>query len=849
MPPYGYDPPYIRRGGASAQNNSQNPPELTTWKHELAKSVKDIEAYGNFATSKTYTTFSNPGLEVADVKIPLPLPDLYAEQIKAVARSAPFGRGDETVVDHSVRLTWELNHDEFRITNPSWQAFLDRLTQDAAAGLGLKPDEIRIEPYKLLLYERGSFFKPHKDSEKTSGMIGSMIVCLPSPHEGGDVHLSHAGSKSVFATAPSSAFDLKVLAWYSDVTHEVKEVTSGHRLALTFNMIQTSASGKSGSFFVQQQLQLRGLMERWQQRFSNLERLVIFTDHKYTPQSLSANNMMKTLKGRDRAVLESLRSVCADIGIYIFLANVEKKSSDLYGDDLDSEEDDDIGIWMELLCDLKGKELARDVAMDETDILGPIHTKGDTLTRRRRASSQAMRAIVLIPWDKLYTILDHINTVALTSLVMENYMKDHKDLALRAHASDFMSKALSLGNAVGIRSIVLTMAWTTNNDELYRNAIRSYTASGEVPDDLVEKLASLLKKTRSATRASECQRRLVSKLQESSNKALVGQAIEMLVDRDRANVMPGAENIAKEILGSQLPSLCLGKVDWLKGHLLNKDSVVESDRFLRLIEVCLECDWVQETTELLRLSYEHLKQRDSETPQLEAHVINHMTSIGNIGPSFVCQLAELSQNPLAPFIEPQRKLIEHIIRNYIVGKPPVPPPQPEGWTFKPGGCKPLRAWGGAPCDICQPLDEFLVDPDRQTGEFCDTVNRRRHIEKQLPRHLFLCTTDPHGRGGRHCQTLVVTKRMKGGDHVAIMELYNGDIQRLRKKVEHLRTDSFRNILGDDLYRELILMDRLPGSQAARTAGSIPQAVAGIKREAEDDGMLPPATRRYYNGHG
>lgn len=72
--------------------------ELNEWKDDLAKEIEAIEAYGDFASQKTYTTFVNPGLEVADVKIPLPLADLYADQIKAVARSAPFGRGDETVV-------------------------------------------------------------------------------------------------------------------------------------------------------------------------------------------------------------------------------------------------------------------------------------------------------------------------------------------------------------------------------------------------------------------------------------------------------------------------------------------------------------------------------------------------------------------------------------------------------------------------------------------------------------------------------------------------------------------------------------------------------------------------------
>jgi len=33
--------------------------------------------------------------------------------------------GDQTMVDDSVRKTWELDHTQFRLSNPRWQAFLD----------------------------------------------------------------------------------------------------------------------------------------------------------------------------------------------------------------------------------------------------------------------------------------------------------------------------------------------------------------------------------------------------------------------------------------------------------------------------------------------------------------------------------------------------------------------------------------------------------------------------------------------------------------------------------------------------------------------------------------------------
>jgi len=80
---------------------------------------------------------------------------------------APFGHGDKTIVDTSVRDTWELDASKFNLKNPEWSKFFDAMLQNTAAGLGL--GKVVANPYKLLLYESGSFFKPHKDSEKEKG--------------------------------------------------------------------------------------------------------------------------------------------------------------------------------------------------------------------------------------------------------------------------------------------------------------------------------------------------------------------------------------------------------------------------------------------------------------------------------------------------------------------------------------------------------------------------------------------------------------------------------------------------------------------------------------------------------
>lgn len=46
------------------------------------------------------------------------------------------------------------------------------------------PAEVEARLYKLLLYERGSHFKPHRDSPKGGpGMFGTLTLMLPSENE------------------------------------------------------------------------------------------------------------------------------------------------------------------------------------------------------------------------------------------------------------------------------------------------------------------------------------------------------------------------------------------------------------------------------------------------------------------------------------------------------------------------------------------------------------------------------------------------------------------------------------------------------------------------------------------
>jgi hypothetical protein len=45
-------------------------------------------------------------------------------------------------------------------------------------------------------------------------MFGTLVICLPSKHEGGEVHVMHGGQKKILATAESSEFNYTYLCWF-----------------------------------------------------------------------------------------------------------------------------------------------------------------------------------------------------------------------------------------------------------------------------------------------------------------------------------------------------------------------------------------------------------------------------------------------------------------------------------------------------------------------------------------------------------------------------------------------------------------------------------------------------------
>src|SRR5262249_46781845 len=138
------------------------PRDLTGGKHmshavarELSRVLAKIDRPGSFCVSGSAPAVL-PGLEVEGIgPIGLPLTAKQAKELKSRCEQAPDGKGEETIVDTSVRKVWRLKPEHFSLTNPDWEPFLWQTVRKVQEELGLERQKLESHLYELLLYERG----------------------------------------------------------------------------------------------------------------------------------------------------------------------------------------------------------------------------------------------------------------------------------------------------------------------------------------------------------------------------------------------------------------------------------------------------------------------------------------------------------------------------------------------------------------------------------------------------------------------------------------------------------------------------------------------------------------------
>lgn len=158
-------------------------------------------------------------------------------------------------------------------------------------------------------------------TEKVDGMFATVIIVLPSSFTGGAAHLEHSGLSTIYDCSATSLYQTTVMAWYTDVTHEIKPITSGYRLALSYNLVHTTTSLRPAlSTHVGAAAQLRNALLAWKQDEGQTtpDKIVYLLGHKYSQANLRAS----ALKGSDAHKVAVLDMFAKELGFHLGLATV-----------------------------------------------------------------------------------------------------------------------------------------------------------------------------------------------------------------------------------------------------------------------------------------------------------------------------------------------------------------------------------------------------------------------------------------------------------------------------------------------------------------------------------------------
>jgi len=272
----------------------------------------------------------------------LPISKMTAEKIITYARQAPFGKGEGTFVDTRVRNVWELLPDQFELRNPEWDAVVHKIVDHVRHSMRLKDSDVSAHLYRLLVYEKGGFFLPHRDGEKMDRMVATLVITLPCKHSGGELIVRHEGKEVILDTERAATKrGINFTAFYADCEHEVKPVSSGHRVSLVYNLVANpiahtskrnsliSSIESTDSACQSETLALEGLASVFAHWPKEITKAVIVLDHRYTSRGVSAELLKGTDREKAKQIFDAARQ--ANCACYLtLLTRAEKGDADYY---------------------------------------------------------------------------------------------------------------------------------------------------------------------------------------------------------------------------------------------------------------------------------------------------------------------------------------------------------------------------------------------------------------------------------------------------------------------------------------------------------------------------------------
>eukprot|EP01080_Neovahlkampfia_damariscottae_P012700 gene12700-6898_t len=209
------------------------------------------------------------------------------------AKKSPYGLNKDTLIDLNVRDTYEIDSKNIKL-----EFNLDETLKTIKDVLAPASKSITAEFYKLLIYEKGSHFKKHKDTLRSKNHFGTLLL---------NYHVFiKVESKECFQFSLEKGDNpfnsVKWLAFFTDCDHEILPLESGFRVALTFHLL---FQGKK-PVIIDDETLAKGcnLVEKAFQESKGKD-IGFILHHKYSSSTLAPEN----LKGKDLLMYHLVESL------------------------------------------------------------------------------------------------------------------------------------------------------------------------------------------------------------------------------------------------------------------------------------------------------------------------------------------------------------------------------------------------------------------------------------------------------------------------------------------------------------------------------------------------------------
>ena len=164
-----------------------------------------MEANGDcfIASSGPIPAAVNPGLLIKGLgRVGLPLSSRDARHMVNLGRETPFG-------------IWEIDPAQVQFCNAQWSTTVRYAVSKTIEQLSVRGGEssVRADLHNLSLCQEGAFVSVHRDTVKAPGMFATLVIMLPSGHEGGEVTVLRGKEKHPLSNFKFNEFSYAYLAW------------------------------------------------------------------------------------------------------------------------------------------------------------------------------------------------------------------------------------------------------------------------------------------------------------------------------------------------------------------------------------------------------------------------------------------------------------------------------------------------------------------------------------------------------------------------------------------------------------------------------------------------------------